>query len=230
MLSRSSPTCAKQAAWGSAHGARFASKLVVVRDRYRLIADAAVVVADPVVRQMGTVVGSLCHNDPAGDWPVVALAARAEVLVRGKAAREPLRSTTLSSTRSRPPSVSARWRSRCASQRRQPHGRLVSKIERKVGDFATASAAVQITLAPDGTIADAGIAIGAVGPMALRVKAAEKLLSGAKPTKEVVAQPMREARTSPIRIPTIADRSNTREPWRASWSAAHSRQRSNASA
>src|SRR5207253_1892733 len=53
--------------------------------RWSLIHDMSGVVADPVVRQMGTVVGSLCHNDPAGDWPAVALAARAQVVVRGKA-------------------------------------------------------------------------------------------------------------------------------------------------
>ena len=53
------------------------------------IHDASRVVADPVVRQMGTVVGSLCHNDPAGDWTAVALAARATVVVRGKAGTAP---------------------------------------------------------------------------------------------------------------------------------------------
>ena len=46
--------------------------------RWSLIHDASRVVADPVVRQMGTVVGSLCHNDPAGDWTAVALASRAD--------------------------------------------------------------------------------------------------------------------------------------------------------
>ena len=61
----------------------------LIGDRYRLIADTSAVVADPVVRQMGTVVGSLCHNDPAGDWPATALASRAQIVVRGpKAARE----------------------------------------------------------------------------------------------------------------------------------------------
>src|SRR5258707_12142284 len=53
--------------------------------RWSLIHDASRVVADPVVRQMGTVVGSLCHNDPSGDWTAVALASRATVVVRGKA-------------------------------------------------------------------------------------------------------------------------------------------------
>src|SRR5262245_21160366 len=52
--------------------------------RWTLIRDVSRVVADPVVRQLGTVVGSLCHNDPAGDWTAAALAARAEVSVRGR--------------------------------------------------------------------------------------------------------------------------------------------------
>jgi carbon-monoxide dehydrogenase medium subunit len=56
----------------------------IAERRWSLIHDASHVVADPVVRQMGTVVGSLCHNDPAGDWTAVALAARAAVVVRGK--------------------------------------------------------------------------------------------------------------------------------------------------
>ena len=56
-----------------------------IRDRqWSLLHDVSRVVADPVVRQTATVVGSLCHNDPAGDWTTVALAARADVDVRGK--------------------------------------------------------------------------------------------------------------------------------------------------
>ncbi len=47
--------------------------------QWSLLRDVSRVVADPVVRQTATVVGSLCHNDPAGDWTAVALAARAEV-------------------------------------------------------------------------------------------------------------------------------------------------------
>ena len=57
--------------------------------RWSLIHDASRVVADPVVRQMGTVVGSLCHNDPAGDWTAVALASRATVVVRGTGRNPP---------------------------------------------------------------------------------------------------------------------------------------------
>jgi carbon-monoxide dehydrogenase medium subunit len=60
------------------------------------------------------------------------------------------------------------------------------KIERKVGDFATACAGARIKLAADGSIEDAGVAIGAVGPKAMRVAEAEKLLRGAKPSKDVI--------------------------------------------
>ena len=55
----------------------------LIASNYPLLDDVSAVVADPVVRQMGTVVGSLCHNDPAGDWGVAALASRAQIVVRG---------------------------------------------------------------------------------------------------------------------------------------------------
>lgn len=166
----------------------------MIGQRYHLIADTSAVVADPVVRQMGTVVGSLCHNDPAGDWPVTATASRAEVVVRGKSGERNvaiddfLVDSYTTAVGGGEMAVEVRFPT--------PPARTsgsYQKIERKVGDFATASAAVQITLAPDGTIADAGIAIGALGPKALRVAAAESALRGAKPSKALVEQAMREA-------------------------------------
>lgn len=166
----------------------------VVTKRYALLADVSAVVADPVVRQMGTVVGSLCHNDPAGDWPVAALASRAEISVRGKAGtrRVAIDDFIVDSftTTVGPGEMAIEVRFPTPGARTSGS---FQKIERKVGDFATACAAAQITLAADGTIAGAGIAIGAVATKALRVAAAEKLLTGAKPTTELIAQAMREA-------------------------------------
>jgi aerobic carbon-monoxide dehydrogenase medium subunit len=60
------------------------------------------------------------------------------------------------------------------------------KLERKVGDFATAAAAVQISLGPDGRIAEAGIALSAAGPCAVRVEEAEQLLEGQQPSDELI--------------------------------------------
>ena len=60
------------------------------------------------------------------------------------------------------------------------------KVERKVGDFATAAAAVLVSLDADGTVREAGIALSAAGPCAVRVAEAEALLRGQKPTADLV--------------------------------------------
>ena len=162
--------------------------------RYPLVADASRVVADPVVRQSGTLVGSICHNDPAGDWPVVATATRAEVRIRGKAGS---RSVSIDDflvdsfeTAVGPGEMAIEVRFPVPPQRTSG---AYFKAERKVGDFATASAAVQLTLSPDGTVIDAGVAIGAVGPKAIRVEKAEQMLRGARPTADLIRAAADEA-------------------------------------
>lgn len=155
--------------------------------RWSLIHDASHVVADPVVRQMGTVVGSLCHNDPAGDWTTVALAARAEVVVRGKAGNRQVKIDDFlvdSFT-----TAVGEGEMALAAEFPVPDDRTAGsyqKVERKVGDFATAAAAVQVSLNENGTIRSAGVALSAAGTCAVRVDAAEKLLAGQKPGVELI--------------------------------------------
>jgi carbon-monoxide dehydrogenase medium subunit len=154
---------------------------------WSVLHDVSRVVADPVVRQMGTVVGSLCHNDPAGDWPAVALACRAEVQVRGTAGVRtvPIDDFLVDSFTT----AVADGELALAVRFPVPGARTAGayqKIERKVGDFATAAAAVQISLAADGRVAEAGIALSAAGPCAVRVLDAERLLVGQKPTEDVI--------------------------------------------
>ena len=60
------------------------------------------------------------------------------------------------------------------------------KVERKVGDFATCAAAVQVSLNADGAIRSAGVALSAPGPCAVRVDEAERLLTGQKPTADLI--------------------------------------------
>jgi carbon-monoxide dehydrogenase medium subunit len=155
--------------------------------RWSLIRDASRLVADPVVRQMGTLVGSLCHNDPAGDWTAVALASRAEVVVRGRAGSRTVKIDEFlvdSFT-----TAVGEGEMATAVRFPVPDDRTAGsyqKVERKVGDFATAAAAVQVSLNGDGTIRSAGVALSAAGPTAVRVDAAEHLLSGQRPTAELV--------------------------------------------
>ena len=162
--------------------------------KWSLLHDVSRVVADPVVRQMATVVGSLCHNDPAGDWTTVALAARAEVVIRGKTGE---RSVAIDDflVDSFTTAV-ADGELALAVRFPAPGDRTAGsyqKVERKVGDYATAAAAVQISLAPDGTIKQAGIALSAAGPCAVRVADAEKLLAGQKPSADAIRAAAAEA-------------------------------------
>ena len=154
----------------------------LIRQKYSLLDDVSKVVADPIVRHLGTVVGSICHNDPAGDWSTTALASRAHVVVRGKDGERvvPIDDFLVDSFET------AVKDGELAIEVRFPivNGKTAGaykKIERKVGDFATASAAVQLTLAADGTIAEAGVALAAAGPTAIRVASAEAALRGKTP-------------------------------------------------
>lgn len=155
--------------------------------KWALLHDLSRVVADPVVRQMGTVVGSLCHNDPAGDWPAAALAARAQVLIRGAAGERtvPIDEFLVDSFTT----AVQEGEMAVAVHFPVPDGRTAGayfKVERKVGDYATAAAAVQLALGADGTIAHAGVSLTAAGPCALRVADAEALLVGQKPTADLL--------------------------------------------
>ena len=159
----------------------------LIASKYPLLADTSAVVADPVVRQSGTVVGSLCHNDPAGDWGVAALAARAMIVVRGSDGTRTIAidDFLIDSFTTAVDEGEFALEVRFPTPPPRTSGSF-QKIERKVGDFATASAAAQITLDAGGAIAAAGIAIGALGATAMRVPDAEQLLRGSKPTKELV--------------------------------------------
>ncbi len=151
----------------------------LVRDRYPLLSDAAEVIADPLVRNRGTVGGSLVHADPAGDWGSVMLAYRAELTVRraGGERTLPIDELFLTTfvTSLEPNELVTGIRIPAASD---GEGGAYEKLERKVGDFATVGVATQITLAEDGKVSAAGIGLTAVGATSLRAAAAEGELLG----------------------------------------------------
>jgi carbon-monoxide dehydrogenase medium subunit len=165
----------------------------LLEGRYRLLGDAAALVADPLVRNRGTVCGSLAHADPQGDWGSVMLAARAEVIAEGPSGRRAVPvdeliagpfTTTLASdeliTEVRVPDPGPR------------SSGTYLKLERKVGDYATAAVAVQVSL-DNGTIGQAGIALTGVAESNIRASAAEDLLRGSSPTDDVISEASRLA-------------------------------------
>src|SRR5229473_4378902 len=110
-----------------------------------ILAEAVHWIADPLVRNRGTVVGSVCHADPAGDWGSVMLALDAELVAQSKSGERVIPidgffqgpfTTTL-----RPDEVAtAIW----IPLPTGPSGGSYHKLERKVGDFATVAVSVQI--------------------------------------------------------------------------------------
>ncbi len=160
----------------------------LLRSRYPTMAAAAPMISDPIVRNLGTLGGSLVHADPAGDWGSVMLALGGSVVLRSSRgerevpAREFLVDTFTTSIE--PDEVLTGVRVPAPAPR---SGGAYLKMERKVGDFATVAVAVQLALA-NGTIRRAGIALTAVGPKNIEAEAAEALLAGAEPTEEAFAE------------------------------------------
>ena len=150
----------------------------LISDRYPLIADAAAVIADPLVRNRGTIGGSLAHADPAGDLASVMTSLRAELVVVGPGGERTVPIDDflvgLFTTALEPNEVLTEIR---VPSPNGGSGGAYEKLERKVGDFATVAIAVQLTVR-DGTCQEAGIALTAVGPTNLRARQAEDSLRG----------------------------------------------------
>jgi len=166
----------------------------LIRDKYPLLADTAAVIADPLVRNLATVGGNLAHGDPANDHPATMLALRAEVVATGpRGARTiPIDQffTGLFATALEPDEILTEIR---IPQPPPGSGGAYEKLERKVGDFATAAAAAQVTLDKSGAVAQAGIALTNVGPTPVRAAEAERYLTGKQPSAEAIAEAARLA-------------------------------------
>jgi carbon-monoxide dehydrogenase medium subunit len=160
----------------------------LVRSKYPILVDTAAVIADPIVRNLATVCGNLAHGDPANDHPATMLALGAEVVITGAAASRtvPVAQffTGLFSTALAPSEV--------LTEIRVPvppagSGGAYVKLERKVGDFATAGAAAFLVL-KGGVIERAGIGLTNLGPTPVKAAEAERHLAGKKPEEGAFAE------------------------------------------
>ncbi|HKW69073.1 MAG TPA: xanthine dehydrogenase family protein subunit M [Candidatus Dormibacteraeota bacterium] len=164
-----------------------------LRRMFPILAEAAHWIADPLVRNRGTVAGSLCHADPAGDWGSVMLALAAEIVAQSENGERLIPATGFF----RGPFATALTAEEMVTEIRipvptGPAGGAYLKLERKVGDFATVAVAVQIELSGR-KVARAGIGLTAVGPANLKATAAEDSLIGEEPTDQVIAEAARLA-------------------------------------
>ncbi len=160
----------------------------VVRSRYPLLFDTCRVIADPIVRNLATVGGNLAHGDPANDHPATMLAFGAEVVAVGTAGERkiPIGSffTGPFSTALRPDEIVVEIR---VPSPKPGSGGAYVKMERKVGDFATAAVAVQLTLS-GGVCQEVGIGLTNVGSVPIKAVKAEAALRGKRPDEATIKQ------------------------------------------
>jgi carbon-monoxide dehydrogenase medium subunit len=151
----------------------------LIRKKYPIVADTAAVIGDPLVRNMATVGGNLAHADPANDHPATMLAFGAEVTAAGPKGTRRIKITDffagLFTTTLRPDEILTEIRIPIQPAR---SGGAYLKFERKIGDFATAAVAVQITLGSGNTCQRVGIGLTNVGQTAIKATRAEKALQG----------------------------------------------------
>lgn len=161
----------------------------LVARRNPTMAAAAPWIADPIVRNRGTVCGALAHADPLGDWASVMLACDAEVVATSLSGQRtiPMRDfiTDVFTTALRDDELLTEVRVPVCSGRT---GGDYQTLERKVGDYATAAVATRLELGDDGRIVSAGVALTSVCSINTKVTEAEALLTGQQPSTELFAE------------------------------------------
>lgn len=160
----------------------------VLSARQPTMAAAAPLIADPLVRNRGTLVGSLCHADPQGDWASVVTALGGHVVAQGKAGRRTIPITEFVTG----PFQNVLGIDEVAIEAviPAPKGTAAGgylKLERRVGDFATAGVAVAIETA-QGLVTRAGIGLTGVGGSTIEAVAAEQALTGKPLSADTIEQ------------------------------------------
>ncbi|WP_214369929.1 FAD binding domain-containing protein [Pseudonocardia sp. H11422] len=166
---------------------------VVAGEHYPMLHDAERVIADPVVRNRGTVGGSVCQADPSEDLSGAFTALRATAVIRGvdEVRTVPMRAffTGPYQTAVGPAEILAELRIPV----RPGGGSAYVKVDRRAGDWAVAAAAAALWLEPGpgadpGTVADVGLGLTAVGAAGFTAVEAEEFLRGRPATEETFTE------------------------------------------
>jgi carbon-monoxide dehydrogenase medium subunit len=157
-----------------------------VQDHYPGLVDLTATIGDPQVRNWGTVGGSVAHADPASDWPAFLLATNATIVCRSQRGEREIEARDFFldtfTTAIEPTEVLTEIR---MSRRPRSSGGAYTKLERKVGDFATCGVAAFVRLGQEGRIASAGIGLTGVAETPFAATDAEAILTGRLPSEEI---------------------------------------------
>ncbi|WP_028266957.1 FAD binding domain-containing protein [Arthrobacter sp. MA-N2] len=159
---------------------------------FPIIRDAEQVIADPVVRNRGTIGGSLCQADPAEDLSTVCDVLRAHAVIRGPDGE---RIVAMSDFHRGPYETAVAPNELLYEIRftvRARSGSAYEKVERRVGDWAVVAAGAAVGLSADGTVEEAAIGLTAVG-LDGTVPEAEAVLRGQQPHEDLFVEAARIA-------------------------------------
>lgn len=153
-----------------------------------ILADCVSEIADPLVRNMGTVGGNVSHADPTNDVPAVMVATRAQLVTQGPEGQRSIPATEFFLDTF----TTALDSKEVLVELRVPFGGRTGgayvKLERQAGDYAIVGVAANLRLAQDGACAECGIALTAAGPTVVRAEEAERSLVGKKPSAAAIGE------------------------------------------
>jgi carbon-monoxide dehydrogenase medium subunit len=159
----------------------------LLAQRFPVFRDAETVIADPVVRNRGTIGGSLCQADAAEDLSAVCSALKASVVIRGPQGERIVEIEDFYVGPFTTAVAEGELLTEIRLSLRPGAGSAHEKVERRAGDWAVAAASAAVWV-EGGTVVEAGVALSAVGPTTIQVARAEELLRGKAPSEELFAQ------------------------------------------
>lgn len=160
----------------------------IIMSKYHVFTDASKLIADPQVRNFGTIGGNIAHGDAANDHPAVMLALKAEVQISGQDGDRMVSINDFFHGFY----MTAVQHGEILTEIRIPvptnkFGSAYHKEERKVGDYATAGVAVAIEIDDNGVCTNAGIGLTNVNPLPMKAERSEAVLIGSRLTAEDIA-------------------------------------------